>query len=429
MARFPKTVEITKFSGLNNVLPPERTPIDFLKEASNIDIDKSGGVHKRPGYTLKLLGDFHSVWGEYQNFLAVKDNQLVRIRDDFTVQALSSFNSRSTLSYTSIDGSSDVFFVSEHLNGHIVGDSVTPFGIQAPTPPLVSEVSGGGSQLTEGTYQIALTFVDGNGEESGSELASTIAISGGSSLLLQNIKASPEATVSGIKIYCSMPNGDILYNLVTVPNADTQFTIGEVHSLGVTPLKSFNMKPAPLGSIVRYYKGQLYVAKDNILWYSSPFSMKWFNLQSDFFVMENKITEVMPVESGIWIGTERGLYYLSGDSPNTMKLTLLEPVAVVGGTGVKIIGAYLFIEKTPLGYKWLVTTDKGIFVCFNKGVTLNLTEANVVFPEANAGISTFIQGDGINRYVTLLEEKKPSNNASASDIVTATVIRNGVKIN
>ena len=111
-----------------------------------------------------------------------------------------------------------------------------------------------------------------------------------------------------------------------------------------------------------------------------------------------------------------------------MKLNMVEPVSVVRGTGERIVGAYLFIENTPIGYKWLVTTNKGVFVCFNNGIALNLTETNVVFPESNRGVSSFIQKAGINRYLTLLEEKKPSNNAAAADIVTATIIRNGVVI-
>ena len=428
MPIFPKTVEVTTFNGLNNVLPPERTPLAYLKVAENVDIDKSGGIHKRPGYTKKISGNFHSLWGEGDSLLTVKDGDLVRVADDFSVVTLKTLQSNEEVFFSSVDGSKDIYFVSPGGDcGHIVDDVVHPFGISRPNSPSLSEVVSN-SQLTSGKYQVALTYVDSERSESGSGVAISLSIQDGSAITVSDVRASAEVGIVGINIYCSPPNGDVLYKIDQIPNVNVTYTITEVHSVGVTPLKSFNMSPAPYGDTLSYYKGRFYVSEGNILWYSSPFSLKWFNKQSDFFVFESAITEVMPVDDGIWVGTETGLYYLRGNAPEKMTLNLLESVSIVKGTGEKIMGAYLFIENTPLGYKWLVTSDKGVFVCFNNGITLNLTEANVVFPQANRGASTFIQKDGINRYLTLLEEKKPSNNASASDIVTATVIRNGIAI-
>ena len=79
MPNHPKTVELNVFNGLNNVLPPERTDPKYLKEALNIDIDKSGGIRKRKGYTKKIDGDFHSIWSTHANdrCFAVKDGNLI----------------------------------------------------------------------------------------------------------------------------------------------------------------------------------------------------------------------------------------------------------------------------------------------------------------------------------------------------------------
>lgn len=427
MPRFPKTVEMTEFAGLNNTLPPERTPPQYLKEATNIDIDKSGGIHKRPGYQLKASGSFHSLWGEGGNFLVVKDSNLSRINPDYTFTTLSSYIHNERISYTSVDFSSDVFFVSQDMQGHIVEDTVYPLGYQSPQRPALTEVTGSGN-LTTGVYQVALTYVSSTGEESGARLAVQIEISNGSRINVTNIKASTETDIDSIRVYCSTPNGETLYLVGETSNSNGSFTIGDVHTVGVTPLKSFNMYPAPKGDIIRYYRGRLFIADGKTLWYSSPYSFNWWNLQSDFFSFESEITEVMPVKDGIWVGTEYGLTYLAGKIPEKMNFDYQEPVSVVRNTGQRVSGAYIFFDNTPIGYKWLVTTDKGIFVCFNDGIALNTTERNVVFPRAERGVSTFIQQDGINRYLTLLEEKRPSNNAAASDIVTATVIRNGIVI-
>ena len=427
MARFPKTLELTTFTGLNNVLSPERTPSSFLKVAENIDIDKSGGIHKRPGYTLKLAGNFHSLWGEGYNFFAVKDGNLVRIHEDFSTEVLISYTSKERISYSSVDGSSDVYFTSKAMSGIITGNSVVPFGYTSPNPPTITEVTGS-TRLSAGTYQVSLTYVDSNNVESGSAIGQMIGIQEGSAIVLNNIQPSDSHEIIGVRIYCSTPNGEVQYLLGQIPVNTTTYTITSVHSEGVTPLKSFNMYPAPNGEIVRYFKGRMWIADGNLLWYSSPFSLGWFNVAHDFFQFEQDITELMPIEEGIFVGTKRGLYLLVGTDPSKMKLVLKEPVEVVRNTAEKVSGAYITIENAPTGYRWLVTTDKGIFVCSNSGTVLNKTVENISLPKADKGVSTFIQQDGINRYLTLLEEKKPSNNAATSDIVTAVVIRNGVAL-
>jgi len=94
------------------------------------------------------------------------------------------------------------------------------------------------------------------GEESGARKAEQITISDGSHIQVSNIRASSESTITKIRIYCSTPNGQTLYLVGEIPNSDGSFTIGDVHTTGVTPLKSFNMYPAPKGDIIRYFKGR-----------------------------------------------------------------------------------------------------------------------------------------------------------------------------
>ena len=432
MPSFPKTIEMTSFmGGLNNVLPPERTSNEFLKVAENIDIDKSGGIHKRLGYKLKMGGNIHSLWSDENQMVMVKDNDLVRVAPGtYHETLLKSGVGPHPISFTNIQESTDVFFTSEALTGRISHDNVEEVGYVAPTPINLLETLSG-APMAMGRYQVTTTYVDSNGKESGSRVAAQIDIQSGSIINVSGMVPSTDPAITHTNIYCSMPNGNILYLVRTVLNNTTDTTIASVHSEGVTPLKSFNMSPAPHGEIIGYYRGRIYIVQDNILWYSSPHSFDWFNLQSDFFQFERTITEVMPVENGIWIGTDQGLFYLGGKTPEEMKLNMVESIQVVRGTSTRIMGGYLFIENTPIGYKWLVTTEKGVFVCFNNGIALSLTEINVVFPKAGKGVSTFIQEDGINRYLTLLEggpKKTPMNNVGASDIVTATIIRNGITI-
>lgn len=423
MPKHPKTVELTSWKGLNNVLAPERTPPDYLKEALNVDIDKTGGIRKRKGYSQVLSGSFHSLWSEGSDCFTVKDGNLTRIRDGYSTVDLGKSVGEAKLSYEKYDGA--VYFTSsEGFTGIIEGDTVVPFGIDAPNPkPHLSVTTG---SLTKGTYQVAITYVTVDGRESGTGLAQIIDVPVNSGISLTNIPSSVDPRVTQVRIYCSTPNGEILYYVESIPVGTSSWTIADVHG-GMTPLKSFNVYAAPKGQIIRQAHGYMYIAQDNILWYSEPFAPEWWKPHSNFMIFEDRIRAVMPTEGGMWVAADQ-LYYLTGRTPANMNKKAVEPVKVVEGSDVKIVGAYIFIENTPIGYKWLVSSDKGIFVCFNDGIALNMTEKNVAFPEADEGTAMFIQEEGINRYMALLKQKGESNNTAVGDLVTTTIVRNGVVI-
>ncbi len=425
MPDFPKTITLDRFSGLNNTLSPEHTDPQYLKTADNIDIDKSGGLHKRKGYIKRDTGDYHSLWTDDTHSICycVKDGDLIRLYPDYSNTVIQSSVGSATIKFERVDGitysvSKDRAFVIDE------NETYRPFGIDHPNGgPVLSAISG---TLTAGDYQVALTYVASDGRESGTGVAQLIALTSNQNIRLTNIPTSSDSTVDRVRIYCSTPNGEILYLQGEITNGTSTYTIGDTYSY-VTPLKSFNVYPAPTGHIIRYAHGRLWIAQDNILWYSEPFAYEWFKLQSNFLPFNTRIKAVMPTEGGMWVGADN-LFYLNGRNPDQMRKDEKEPVQVVEGSDVKIPGAYIFIENTPLGYKWLFTTNKGVFIGFNDGVVLNVTERNVVFPKADEGTGIFLQTDGINRYLSILKEKQSSGNMAASDLVTTTVIRNGVEL-
>ena len=422
MPQHPKTVSLQGWSGINNVLRPERTDEKYLKEALNIDFDKSGGIQKRLGYTSVSSGDYHSLWSDGSDCFAVKDNDLIRINPDLTETVLKT-DVNSVLSFTKADGR--VYYTGPSDTGVILENLVSNWGIAEPNPkPQLAPTSGG---MSAGIYQVAITYVRSDGLESGSSLAQTITVSDSSGITLTNIPTSADASVVTVNIYVSTPNGEVLYLYRGIANGTSSTTITSV-AQAILPLPSFNRKVAPRGQIAQVAHGRAFVAQDDILWFSDPYSYNWFDYHKNYFPFPSRITSIMPVEGGIWVGTADGLYYLQGDETDKMQLELKEPVVVVEGTEVRIPGAYIFIENTPIGYKWLVTTDKGVYICFNDGLALNVTETNYVFPEANSGAGVFVQKDGINRYLTVLEKKAGSDNAAVGDQVTGTIIRNGVTL-
>lgn len=422
MAKHPKTVPLSGFKGINNQLRPERTPPAFLKEATNVDIDKLGGVHKRKGYTKLLTGEYHSLYSDGTRIFAVKDGVLTEISRNYSTETSLSYTVNSPVSFDSIDGR--VVFVSEEGSGEIYNGGVIPWGITEPNPkPNLMQASGG---LSAGLYQVACTYVRIDGKESGTGLAQTITVPNSGGIMLFNLPTSSDPLVDRIRIYCSTPDGETLYLVDEVFNGSSTYTIVDVTS-AMLPLQRFNYKPAPAGQIVRFAHQRAFIAQDNILWYSEPYDYDSFNYHSNFFVYPERITNLMPVDNGIWVCSDN-IYYIAGDEVDKMSSSMKEPVRAVEGTEVRIPGPYIFMENTPLGYKWLVTTDRGIFICFNQGVILNMTESNFSFPQGEKGAGVFIQQDGINKYVPIIQQIKDSNNTRVGDQATGVIIRNGVTL-
>jgi len=146
-------------------------------------------------------------------------------------------------------------------------------------------------------------------------------------------------------------------------------------------------------------------------------------MTSNFFEFPERIREVMPVEDGIWIGSDK-LYYLSGEQPDEFKRTTKEHIKIVEGTSSIVSGSYVHIDNTPIGYKWLVTSDLGIFILFNQGMTINLTSQNVEIERASSGTALFLRSKGTNQYLSVLKTTGSPNNSVLGDLVESRIIRN-----
>lgn len=425
MPRIGNSVTHPTFKGLNNVLPDHAITEGYLKEIVNFDIDKAGNLSKRKGYLLKDAGDFHSLWSNEEQTVmyAVKDDDLVQINDQGVVTSLNFSIVSESVSFRYLD--SITYFVTKTTAGKIdSAGNITPWGIEMPVfNPILSVGSGG---LPKGAYQVSVSYEKSNGQKGGSSLANNIEIPDNSSILLSNIPFSSDPEISFVNIFCSLENGDELYKVAQIPNGTTTYQISSVLE-GNYPLDTFGYYPAPSGHIVQWAHGRFYIADGKYLMFSQPHQYDYFSLRENYFYFPEKITAVCPTPDGLWISADR-LYYLAGKDPTSSRLTEKEPFKVVQGSDVKFSGAYVFIENTPLGYKWLCTTDRGIIILFNDGVVLNMTERNMSIPTATSAASAFIQEDGINRYLSILSKKEDSNNTAIGDIVTTTVIRNGISI-
>jgi len=135
---------------------------------------------------------------------------------------------------------------------------------------------------------------------------------------------------------------------------------------------------------------------------------------------------IAPVDGGLWVSDKQRTYYLQGKEPSSFKRVEKEPSSIVRGSAVKIHGDLISIENTPVGYKHLATSSRGIVVLYNDGLIINLSSKNVSIPVAQHSAAALWEQDGISKYVSLLDDTQPSNNTQMSDRISGTIVRNGV---
>lgn len=417
----PSTVSINGFKGLDNIHSPESTNPSFLKKALNIDIDTNGKIVKRQGYVLKDSGNYKSIFSSINNLgcYAVKNGDLVIVNNDYSSTIIKANIGNFDVSFEEVDNL--IFFVSPNTSGIIKDKKVIPWGIDCNfTVPNLSYIQG---TLPSGTYQVSVTYINNQGIESGTGHASIITIPNNSNISVDIPVPSPNnSDIIYAKVYCSTPDGNTLY-YSGVSLLNNVYIISDIHSL-ISPLKTFNLDKPPLGTIVKYYNGRMYIVVGNILYYTQPYMYHHINYSTNYIEFSSDILEVMPTEDGIWVCSDR-IYYLSGNSPDQFILSVKEEVKVVPGTSTKFSGSYLHMDNAPPGYKWIITTNVGIFVLFNQGVLANVTSSFLSPSISSKGTGVFLQQNGMNSYLSILEEKKKENNSVFGDLVEATIIRNG----
>lgn len=211
------------------------------------------------------------------------------------------------------------------------GTTVTFASIFAPsTIPVATPVIGAGT-LAAGTYQIAVTFLNADDEESNPSDTITVTLTGGQNTI--NLTALPVSTdpqVTARRIYMSLVDGAVLFgNLDVANNTATTATI-LVNSNGA--LLEYDHDDAPNVQYLRNWSNRLVGAGDpnnqNILYLSKEFDV-WHWPQgvgsaTDYRIQignGDAITGIKDFQDVLIVTTEAEVWVLSG-APEDGSLTL-----------------------------------------------------------------------------------------------------------
>lgn len=394
-------VTYESFTGVRNDVDPERYSASDLFSASNIDIDKSGRIGRRAGYTRRATGAIHSLWADGDKCMYVSGNQLFQMATDYSAQALQTLQGVGMRTSFARVGDR-VYYANGIDTGIVENGAARTWGIAPPDIPNIANTVG---HMPAGTYQIATTYFRVDGQESGARRAITAVLSDGSGLIL-TLPVSADPGVVSKAVYISPPNGDMLYLALTMDNATTSATyIGDTLELN-TPLDTQFMAPAPAGHLVGYYRGRMYVAVGDALFPSQPFASEQFDLR-DYIQLDGRVTMIAPMtdkeregdgqHSGIFIGTDRSCGVLVGSSPESFQYVPKTDYGAILGAVDYVDGALYSdnaIGARPLPM-WLTT--QGICIGMPDMEIKNITRTKYGFAAAGQGAALFQPGP--NRFI------------------------------
>ena len=420
-------MKLKKFNGINNVDAPERLPVTTegaadLREAENVDIDKSFRVSRRKGSTKRYSGSgVHSFWTNKTKNLAlfIEGNDLCQFNADYTKTVLrSGLSLNRRMSYAEVNG--DVYYTDGVVTGMIRDGVSRSWGIDVPvSQPLLSVVGGA---LDAGVYQVTITYVRADGEESGAGVASVITLTSTGGVSVLGIPTSPDSTVTAVNVYCTSANGDILYYAGQVANGTSSYTITGGHF--TLPLKTQFMTPPPPGSLIEYHYGRMYVVVGDAIFYSEAYGFGLFSLAYNYLHFPTDVTMIGSVTNGLFISADK-TYFQHGSAVAETSVRVIEGSTAIKHSMTRTEGAR--IKDAPAGPALMWLSDDGVFVGGGDGFIRNLTSEKWSFAGASSGAGLIREYNGSTQFVGLLKNAdEDANNAYVGDVATAEIIRQGV---
>lgn len=385
-----------QFDGLRNDVDPERFDLGDMVMATNVDIDQTGRISRRGGYTQRAASvNTHSLWSPPQGdiCLFVSGGQLKQLQPDMSATVLGALlDGSSPVSYERVDDR--VYFANGTDTGIVENGTIRTWGLpQAPLPGAVPTIG----TMPAGTYQFNMIWLRADGQGSGCGQNGVLELPEGSGIDFM-IPAAPSAEIVGAVVYLSPANSDVLLEAGVAGPSQVFMWRADPSALSV-PLVSQFRGPPPAGHMVAYYRGHMFVAVGDTIYVSAPYAYEQFDRRR-YIQLDSRITLMASISdldrteagrtSGFFIATERSTGVLSGNNPDEFQYIQKADYGAVAGTMQMIEGTRFKdgANGTRLMPMWL--SQKGVCIGLPELAVLNLTRGRYNFVAGGRGAALFL---------------------------------------
>lgn len=426
--------------GLDNLSAEDQLPIGTrtrdgrtigsLRVAENVDIDAKGKVASRAGYSLiSALAGIHSLWADpsFPYMLAVYNGSLVMFDTNevrTTVVTLSA--PAEPMSYAVHAGW--VYYSNSFDSGRFDGDRRQDWAIFPPLgmPVLTLQPTVGG--LDAGMYQIATTYFDNDGRESGASEYDQLEVPAGGGILLSAIPQSADPDVSSIRVYASKANGKVAYSVRDLPAGTATFLLGAGQR--GKALETEFQEPLPAGHIVRFHNGRQYVMRGKDLYWSEALHPGQGKLQANYlrFAARGDLVEGVGEgpQAALYVAAGQRTYLLSGADPEKWNRRIAHPHGAVPGSSLMIDNTDTDGESSGRVPFWLDTD--GQFLIGTPAGVKPLHKDQYAAPTGVERASTVMRHSGGTRHLISVLQGGQASGLAVTDTADAEVWRDGVRL-
>lgn len=417
--------------GINNLAKEGSLPADpetglplALRELDNMDLDAGGFARARQGYGLVHAGNLmHSLWShpEVPFALVVDGGQLHAVHAGREPEPLGAMVGSQPVSYELINDR--IAFTNRTACGLVLLDQrVCAWAPEHPGGlPDIAPVAGFG--LSAGQYQVAVTFMDELGRESGCGAAAAVDCADGQGIQLNNIPQPLRADTAAVLVYATGANDQVL-RLAARLLPGTQSHVLTVPAEGRSLTTQF-LQPLPAGQLTRLFNGRQYVAAGGQILWSDPLRYGMFNPVRNRVGFRGQVDVMEPGgQEGMFVAAGQRTYFLGGQDPANWGLRMVRSSGAAPGS-IRVPGNVLGFDSTE---DWPVWIERTGHFCVGSagGQVLVLKEGEAVINDADRAALMFRQQDGLQQLVASLRGARPQGLA-VRDRAVARVVYDGSK--
>ncbi|MBP7531048.1 MAG: hypothetical protein KA775_04430 [Ottowia sp.] len=418
---------VETFTGLNN---RDREPLargNVLRDAVDVDLTKLGKIQTRRGYGAPLvpctLG--HSLWADPESLfpfgLYADEDGLYELGADLSTRLIrSGLSVGLDLSYARVNDS--VFWSNGAESGMVdaVGQPA-PWSCEQPSgQPALAAVDGA---LGAGLVQVAITFADLRGRESGATLAADIVLAPGQGVQLLGIpQPNDPVETPQVRIYVTGGDDRALYHAKNVPAGTISTTV--IQPPEGRLLATQFLQPMPAGHIVRQWNGRQLVARGRYVLWSPALRYGLTHIGHMHLGLRERLTLMEPIDgdgSGVYVSDGARVLFLSGADPANWAPKPVSAYGAVAGSAMLTPASAWGIGSKRWIPAWLGTD--GLFaVGLPGGTVTTFNQSEFVAGIGDRAASLFRKADGLMQFITAQRGLSKPRLAVADEAV-ATVFR------
>jgi hypothetical protein len=260
-----------------------------------------------------------------------------------------------------------IFWTTTSYVGRITDAGIAKnWGMLVPPTPTLNTTTG---TLPAGRYQVTVTYVDADGIESAAPLAAAITVTGVQAI---TVTLSPNDTnATHIRVYATEVDSDAFYHVKTVAVGALPTTLTNC-SVSLFPLETHHMRGPIPGSGLFSFNRTLFTHRGHWAFPSNEYSQHIFDPMHEVLYVSSPIRAAAGVSGGMWLATERGLFFLRGDS--LKNLTVIRKDYEYYARGTLILSGTKLPSLQTGNLVALFLNKNGPVACTSDGQAIQLTQ-------------------------------------------------------